>query len=78
MRVFIEADSMTTKQLRALLAELSKIGKHQTATVGLNGPEKWTIRTPPLSPDEFATVTGNLIRFNGEPISEFLGRCHAA
>jgi len=72
VRVQIHIDSANTSQLRELLAALASIGKHETATVGLNGPECWTATTPHLTPDEFARVTGRLVKHKGVRIGELV------
>jgi hypothetical protein len=72
VRISIHADSATTKQTRMMLAALAKLGKHESATVGLNGPDCWTLTTPMLSPNEFAQVTGQLVKIGETPIAELL------
>lgn len=73
MRVQIHADSVETRELRSLLAALATVGKSETATVGLNGPECWTVTTPHLSPNEFAQVVGQVVKHNGVPLAELIG-----
>ena len=72
MRVQIHIDSANTKQVRELLAALAGIGKHESATVGLNGPEHWTATTPHLTPYEHAAVVGRLVKVNGVPLEEIV------
>ena len=72
MRVTIHVDSATTEQIRPLLACLSEIGKHETATVGLNGPECWVATTPPLTENQFAQVFAKLVKVDGRTIAETL------
>lgn len=61
MRIRIEADSVKTEDLRALLAALANVGLHQTAEVGVNGPECWSVRTGHLTPRQFAQVVGRVV-----------------
>ena len=68
MRIKIVADSMKTEPLRELLAALASIGLHQTAQVGVNGPECWTVETPFLTPSQHALVFSRLIKLDGKPL----------
>ena len=72
MRVQIHVDSANTPQVRELLAAVASIGKAGEAKVGLNGPECWTATTPHLTPDEFARVTGRLVKHKGVRIGELV------
>lgn len=66
-RVFIEADSLDTVELRAALAALSRVKNaadadmptsiagqdgNGRAFVGLNGPDKWSLKTIALFPNQ--------------------------
>jgi len=72
VRVQIHIDSANTKQVRELLAALAGIGKHESATVGLNGPEHWTATTPYLTPQEHAELVARLVRFNGVTLEQLI------
>ena len=72
MRIQIHIDSADTEQVRELLAALASIGKHESATVGLNGPECWTATTPHLTPNEHAAVVARLVKINGVPLDEIV------
>jgi hypothetical protein len=72
MRVTIKFDSATTEQVRLLAVALHKVGKTGQLQVGVNGPEHWCGETPPLRPNEFADVVGNLITYKGEIVGDVL------
>lgn len=61
MRIRIEADSVKTNDLRALLAALAVVGLARTAQVGVEGPECWSVRTGHLTPQQFAQVVGRIV-----------------
>lgn len=45
MRLRIEADSMTTAEIRSLMAALVKVAGLKATEVHLNGPDHWALRT---------------------------------
>lgn len=77
MRVQVHIDSATTGQLRDLLEALAQIGKSESATVGLNGPECWSATTPFLSPSEHAQVVSGLVHYRGRKLRELVTELEA-
>lgn len=72
MRITISFDSAETPDVRQLAVALHRVGLTGELQVGVNGPERWSGRTPPLRPNEFATVACHLIKFHGEPVADIL------
>jgi hypothetical protein len=72
MRIQISADSATTAQVRAIARGLAHIGKSGELKVGLNGPEAWSLESPHLTERQFALVVGQLVTFEGKPVSDLL------
>jgi transcription initiation factor IIE alpha subunit len=70
----IVANGVTTTALRDLLAALAENGLAKTATVGLEGPELWTVTTPMLTPSQYAAVFGRLVKHQGEAVTDVLRR----
>lgn len=71
MRVSITVDSATTDQFRELVRAATRAGADM-ASVRLNGPSCWRGTTTPLSPNQFAMIVGQLVRFEGTPIADLL------
>ena len=61
MRIRISADSATEHQLRSLLEAVSKVGLSGTTTVGLNGPECYSLETAHLTPRQFALIVSEIV-----------------
>lgn len=70
MRVTIQFDSATTKQVRALSVALHQATGDNNLTLGVEGPEHWHGSTPPLTPNQFADVVGRLVRYEGRPLGD--------
>ena len=72
MRVTIKFDSADTVQVRQMAVALHRAGLTGELKVGVEGPECWGGETPPLRPDQFATVVANLVKHDGELLAEVL------
>lgn len=71
MRAEIRFDGASTAQLRALAIALHTVGL-EGPTVKVEGPECWQGQTPAMRPNEFARVVGQLVTFEGTPVSTVL------
>lgn len=80
MRIRIEFDSATTKQVRDLSVALNKVNleSRNRLTVGVEGPECWGGITPSLTPNQFATVFAHLVKCNGDSVAAALDAAMAA
>ncbi len=72
MRIQVKFDSATTEQTRSMAVALHKANHPGELQVGVNGPECWTGETPMLTPNEFATVVANLVKYHGATVAELL------
>lgn len=68
MRVQIKFDSATTEQVRQLSVALKHATGDNNLMLGVEGPECWHGFTPHLTPNQFATVVGDLVTVDGQPI----------
>lgn len=60
MRIRITVDSATTEEIRDLMVGLHRAGRTRTLETGVEGPERWSGMTPPLTVREFETVVNEL------------------
>ena len=63
-RFQIEADSLSTKEVRELAVALHHVGLTAQLQVGVEGPEAWHAKTPMLTAQQFASVAADLARAN--------------
>jgi len=72
-RIAITFDGATTTQVRDLAAALSNIGLRSSLAVGCDGPELWNGQTPKLTPNQFASVFGAIVKIGpDQTIAEFV------
>jgi hypothetical protein len=72
MRITIKFDSADTDAVRALCVALHRVGLTATLKVGVNGPSAWCGETPPLTPNQYASVFAHLVKFHGSTIAALL------
>lgn len=71
MKITITAHGVPTEQVRQLAVALY-VHADEKPMVGCDGPEKWHVDTPELTPYQFARVVADLVKFDGVPISSVL------
>jgi len=72
MRIAISADGVSVEALRELLAAMSRANRTAETRVGCDGPEKFVVQTPKLTPTQFATVVASLVTVDHRTIAELL------
>jgi hypothetical protein len=78
MRIQITFDGASTDTVREMAVALHNVGLTGKLQVGCDGPEKWNGTTPKMTPQQWASVTARLVKFQGQPIADALDALRSA
>lgn len=66
MAVTVRHTGLPTDKVRETAVALHQVGHTGELRVGVDGPEKWTVETPNLTPNQFAKFVAKIVKITVE------------